>query len=474
MINIRKAGLRIIGITFLALFSFATYGQNKDSLLQILPSVKNEAERIRLIYSVIDPDVNNLQEILVYNKKLLKLTRQQNDKVGEAYVTGILAYALSLSGNTAAGTELQFKALKMAEETGSQQVIGVIYNMLGVIYMNNPDYKERYYYKALKASTAAQDTMIILFALGNLTSHYTRQGKLDSALYFNQRAMEVATAQKKPMPLQFVHAGHIYYKLGQKKLALEYYHTALQEANRITDKRKKSFYRNYGYAALSRYFLAEARPDSALHYAQLYYQDVKDFYFYRQMPALNLLWKAYEKTNPDSALKYATQYYAVKDSMYSVGQLQQMQALSILEEERQLKAAAERKHNLQYAALAFGILTLLIGFLVLSHSVLVSQKFIRFLGVLSLLLVFEFLNLLLHPWLGAVTHHTPVLMLLFMVCIAALLVPLHHKIEHWIIHRLVEKNKTIRLAAAKKTIAQLDGDRSSLSIEKSTNAQHGL
>jgi hypothetical protein len=45
-----------------------------------------------------------------------------------------------------------------------------------------------------------------------------------------------------------------------------------------------------------------------------------------------------------------------------------------------------------------------------------------------------------------------------MVCIAALLVPLHHRTEKWILHRLVEKNKKIRLEAAKKTIAKLEGD----------------
>jgi hypothetical protein len=47
-------------------------------------------------------------------------------------------------------------------------------------------------------------------------------------------------------------------------------------------------------------------------------------------------------------------------------------------------------------------------------------------------------------------------MLLIMVGIAALLVPLHHKVEKRMTHQLVEKNKRIRLAAAKKTIAQLD------------------
>jgi hypothetical protein len=48
-------------------------------------------------------------------------------------------------------------------------------------------------------------------------------------------------------------------------------------------------------------------------------------------------------------------------------------------------------------------------------------------------------------------------MLAAMVCIAALLIPLHHKLEHWITHKMVEKNKKIRLAAAKKTIATLEG-----------------
>ena len=52
--------------------------------------------------------------------------------------------------------------------------------------------------------------------------------------------------------------------------------------------------------------------------------------------------------------------------------------------------------------------------------------------------------------------HTVLLMLLALVCIAALLVPLHHKVEKWATAILIEKNKQIRLAAAKKTIEQLE------------------
>ena len=96
-------------------------------------------------------------------------------------------------------------------------------------------------------------------------------------------------------------------------------------------------------------------------------------------------------------------------------------------------------------------------FLFLSHSIVANQKLIRFFGVVALLLVFEFINLYLHPYLAHATNDSPLLMLLVMVCIASMLVPVHHWLEKWITHQLVEKNKKIRLASAKKTIQQLEG-----------------
>jgi NADH:ubiquinone oxidoreductase subunit 3 (subunit A) len=84
---------------------------------------------------------------------------------------------------------------------------------------------------------------------------------------------------------------------------------------------------------------------------------------------------------------------------------------------------------------------------------------ISFFAILGLLIVFEFINLLIHPWLASFTHDSPVLMLLALVILASLLIPLHHRLEHWIKEKMVEKNKAIRLAAAKKTIEQLGGDK---------------
>ena len=103
-----------------------------------------------------------------------------------------------------------------------------------------------------------------------------------------------------------------------------------------------------------------------------------------------------------------------------------------------------------------GIIIFITFFLLLTRTVVVEEKLISFFAVLGLLVVFEFVNLLIHPWLAEFTHESPLWMLLILVLIAALLIPLHHKMEHIVKEKLVQKNKAIRLSAAKKTIEQLD------------------
>ena len=71
--------------------------------------------------------------------------------------------------------------------------------------------------------------------------------------------------------------------------------------------------------------------------------------------------------------------------------------------------------------------------------------------------MFEFINLFIHPYLAHATNDSPVLMLAVLITIGGLLIPLHHKLEKWITKIMVEKNKKIRLEAAKRTIQNLEG-----------------
>jgi hypothetical protein len=167
--------------------------------------------------------------------------------------------------------------------------------------------------------------------------------------------------------------------------------------------------------------------------------------------------------NKDSAYYYAKLVIAYRDTVFSEQKNIQVQNLMFAqqvhkqeEEQEQLKIKQERMNNIQYAVIALGLLIFIILFFLLSHSIVANERLIKFLGILSLLIVFEFINLLIHPYLSNITNHSALLMLVIMVCIAALLIPLHHKLEKWIIIRMVEKNKKIRLVSAKKTIQQLD------------------
>jgi uncharacterized protein (DUF2249 family) len=88
-----------------------------------------------------------------------------------------------------------------------------------------------------------------------------------------------------------------------------------------------------------------------------------------------------------------------------------------------------------------------------------NEKAIKFLGILALLLVFELVNLFLHPYIGSFTHETPIFQLLIAVVIAAILIPLHHRLQHLLTHQMVIKNKQLRLAAAERTVAKLKKDK---------------
>ena len=166
--------------------------------------------------------------------------------------------------------------------------------------------------------------------------------------------------------------------------------------------------------------------------------------------------------------KKTLQYFKIiqvaSDSLNSLQQMTEIQNMSFNETvrqnqiaEKEKREAEERKQNIQYAAIFLGIIIFIILFLLLSRTIIVRERLISFLVILNLLVVFEFINLLIHPWLASFTHESPVWMLLALVIIASLLIPLHHRLEHWIKEKMVEKNKSIRLANAKKTIQQLGG-----------------
>ncbi len=185
-----------------------------------------------------------------------------------------------------------------------------------------------------------------------------------------------------------------------------------------------------------------------------------------QLAAAGFLRQVFENRHAaDSTFYYSEMESSLKDSIFSQDNTDKIQALAFNEQFRIIDEAAKntaeaehRKQNIQYALIALGIVIFVMLFLLLSRKIITNTKLIRFLGIMVLLIVFEFLNLLLHPFLEAVTGNSPVYMLFALVCIAALLAPLYSRSEKWVTKRLVEKNKQIRLASAKRTVQLLSDE----------------
>ncbi|MBL7985557.1 MAG: hypothetical protein JNM91_11190 [Flavobacteriales bacterium] len=180
--------------------------------------------------------------------------------------------------------------------------------------------------------------------------------------------------------------------------------------------------------------------------------------------ASDLLRRAFKASGQlDSAYRYYDLRVMYADSLINATNLNKLQNMAFAQElkeaeEAKVKAeeAATRSHNIQFGIIALIVITLGIFLLVFSRTAVVGAKAIKNLSLIALLLFFEFINLLLHPFLGELTHHSPLLMLLCMAAIAGLLIPLHHRMEKLITNMLVSKNNRVRLEAARRTIEELE------------------
>lgn len=437
-----------------------------EEILPKLAQEKNDSARFYLGFSGLtisetNPvlDMHNADVLLVHGQKT-------GDKVSEVLGLLCLGYDYREFGSTAKALGYNIKGMAVAEETGDPRLLASAYAGISTNYLDLQEYPKAIAYGKKSMANAAKIEVNMFTIVGPmfLGETYLAAGKLDSALIYTQQAYELTMSSgiKDYLGAIYGNLGMIQARMGDPKLAESYMQLAVQEGYRIGSPKCI----NIPYTALAEYHAAAGRSDTAIVYAKKAIAEVQGTPFATMvMKPAQLLTDLYRKTDVDSAFKYSEMYRTANDSLYNFKAIQETQLMTFEEEARQQELAVvqaqeneQRQQNIQYALIALGIVVLVLLFLILSRSFIASAKVISFLSVVALLIVFEFLNLVLHPVIGSITHHSPLLMLLGLVCIAALLVPLHHKLEKWATKRLVEKNVEIRLAKAKRTVAHLEPD----------------
>jgi hypothetical protein len=447
--------------------------QNKsDSLAAVLAVTSDPVERFDLFNRMgeeyFSSGNNNLDSASCL--KMLQIAQQLgNDSLLSISYNFIGNLFLLNTGDYSRALEYFFKGIPLAERTNDKRRLSSLLVDIAIVYDNLGNKKEQLnYIRRAEANLPERSSPMHDYMVRQIQYNYSRYflsvRRPDSAMHYTQALNE--TNLRLPSFLYETYAqmllGGVYEQFGDNELAAIHY----KKSNARSDSMQYSYVKFIIKPVYIQFLLKSHDITGAIEQAnQLFRTGISLNNYDFKQAAAGFLRSAYEQlSKTDSAYYYARQEAAFRDSVFSQDKLNKIQSLVFSEQVRATEEAARklhaeelRKQNIQYTLIALGIISFIIIFLILTRWVIINAKLIAFFGIVALLIIFEFLNLLLHPFLEKITHHSPLLMLLALVCIAALLVPLHHKLEKWATQKLVEKNKQIRLAASKKS-SKVRGD----------------
>jgi tetratricopeptide (TPR) repeat protein len=424
--------------------------QNIDSLRRLLLHAKEDTTRIDLMNQIADNYVlSKPDSAYKYAADALILSRKVNDKTGEAEAIRNVGTALSFLNDFSRALEYLLDALKRSEALGNKKMMALCLNGLGIMYGNQGDSQRamEYFFKAKNIYDQLHADDGLRRVLLNIGNAYLNFAQLDSSRTYFSQALEIALRAKDDVIVAaiYVNLGYVYSQMKQFDVATAYF----QQTVPTFTAHNNHFFLNASYQGLSGIFHLTQQYDSALYYGRLAWQNA-DIIASPQPLAQTAkrLVSLFKKTAQlDSVFFYLDREVAARDSLGSRENENKIRLLTFNEQLRQMdiaeqkrKEAEARKRNLELAGIAIFIPSFFFLVLVLGR-IKVRSRTVEFLGVLSLLFLFEFIVLFIHPYLGHWTHESPVWMLLTLVTIAAILVPLHDRMEKWMKEKLTAKPK---------------------------------
>ncbi len=424
--------------------------QEIDSLLSLLSAHPNEdslrvtdLNELAYRYNTFNPAQGLLKAQEAY-----QLAKKVGFSAGESRALRNIANTYRVTGDYNKALEILLKQLEVDEKTNIPDKLASTLMNIGILHHQQKDYKKAlpYYLQSDSIIRVNKIANLNYFSFQNLGELYEQMGKLDSAFFYYQKSLTRAYELKNNYYIGATISGlgNCYVKNNDKEKGLALYYEALAYLKLANE---EDMYCQTAYN-MARIFEEKKQKDSALHYAHVMLGlATKDNFQSRKLDASTFLANFYKKQNrPDSALLYFEQMVQIRDTINGLEKVKDFQQKTFNEEvrqaeqaERKRKEEEERRQQLQLLVIGVFIPVFLLFTLLISRRK-IHVKAIQVLGIVSLLLVFEYLTLLLHPFVVELTHHTPFYELLIFVAIAAILIPGHHRIEHWFIARLTHRH----------------------------------
>ncbi|OFY64817.1 MAG: hypothetical protein A3H98_02405 [Bacteroidetes bacterium RIFCSPLOWO2_02_FULL_36_8] len=430
---------------------------------------------------VIYIEQGNMTKGLNYFQKALKISKEIGDKQKMARFQGNIGAVLVKQGNYPKALDYYFQALKISVVLKDNDLIASIYSNIGNVYtmQENLPLALNYYSKSLELVEKTGNNYGIAIILNNMGENYVSQGKLTMALNYFLKALKIseemgnqysATTLLGSIGLVFVFQGDSAVKAGNNHyamtvkypLALEYLNKGLKIAEEIGHKESISYkYGNIGLVYLNQKELEKAEEfclkslsiakeigskdlckDNFQHLAEIFkikgeknlnnlnggnyykqaFENYQNYILYRD--------SIYNKDNEKKQARLETQYEYEKAEI--IKKSVEAESLRISMEEK------TRRNILQYSgiAIAFVILFTAIILLVRIH---VGRKLIEAIIFISILLWFEFIIVLIDPYVEQWTGGAPVWKLIFNAGVAILIYPFHSWVEKIVLKKILRR-----------------------------------
>jgi signal transduction histidine kinase len=367
-----KKFILIVLLSFVWSIGFTQTREAIDNLHHQLAIAKDDTSRIKVqIGLCFVYRLGNADSSLFYGQQALVLAQKTNYVPGEILARGFLSITAGQMGKFAEALEIAFKALQIAKANDLENLTVPALNGISEVYTVLKDYSRALSYleRQRSISTASKNTEGLAYTWRDIGIVYTEMNQLDSAEYYELKAIDDFKKTNREEPLVYETLGDIKMKSGSMDEALNYYQKSLKVALNNNERRTSSS----SYNKIASFYKQLSQPDSGIYYAK---KGLAESELISQkktiLEAAALLSGFYEQKDAEEALRYLKIADAYKDSLFGAGNLQSIQALVTREEEHQKEIeAAEVKYQnqlKQYALFAgLGIL-LLIAFILYRNN----------------------------------------------------------------------------------------------------------
>jgi tetratricopeptide (TPR) repeat protein len=342
----------------------------------------DEKKKVRIIHAlgIINYKTGELDSALFYYQKEFELEKELGHEERQASALGNIGMVFYRQSKYQKAVDNYFNCLKIFRKIGDDHKVMITYNNIGNVYRYWEDYPKAlfYYRKAMDMMDSASNKRFVGFMNNNLAIIYRKQLNFDSAIIYYKLAKDIYKEINYQKGIASVYTGLAitYNKLGKLDKSYTTYLEAIEIQKKVND--RIGLASNYGNLGIL--LLNEKNPLGALVYLEksdslarvIGYREVRKNNFETFRDAYKML------GNFEKALEYELQFVALKDSIYNIEKLKEIEniqekyqaeqkqlSIDVLNEQARVKDVKLSRKNIFIGALVVIILlTLVITWLI--------------------------------------------------------------------------------------------------------------